>query len=133
MLSITGFEDIELRGDWTDKDPTPDTTTVVFLARKPAAGEAWEEAIDKLERIVIPLGNGPVGKLAYPAGHLGFSSPAVCSTSASRTTEAPPFANSSPSVSELRAYNLFPSGQITGTLLSGTWAFGVTENRWRLV
>jgi hypothetical protein len=36
MLSVAGFEDIDLRGDWTDEDPTPDTTTVVFLARKPA-------------------------------------------------------------------------------------------------
>jgi hypothetical protein len=37
MLNVAGFEDIELRGDWTDEDATPDTTTVVFLARKPAA------------------------------------------------------------------------------------------------
>ena len=36
MLSVTGFEDVELRSDWTDDEPTPDTTTVVFLARKPA-------------------------------------------------------------------------------------------------
>jgi hypothetical protein len=37
MLGVAGFEDIELRSDWTDEDATPDTTTVVFLARKPAA------------------------------------------------------------------------------------------------
>jgi SAM-dependent methyltransferase len=36
MLSVAGFEGIETRGDWTDAEPTPDTTTVVFLARKPA-------------------------------------------------------------------------------------------------
>ena len=37
MLRVAGFEDVELRSDWTDAEPTPDTTTVVFLARKPAA------------------------------------------------------------------------------------------------
>jgi len=36
MLSVAGFEDIDLRVDWTDEDPTPGTNTVVFLARKPA-------------------------------------------------------------------------------------------------
>jgi SAM-dependent methyltransferase len=36
MLSVAGFEDIDLRADWTDEDPTPGTNTVVFLARKPA-------------------------------------------------------------------------------------------------
>jgi hypothetical protein len=38
MLSVAGFEDIESRSDWTDGVPTPDTTTVVFLASKPASG-----------------------------------------------------------------------------------------------
>jgi SAM-dependent methyltransferase len=38
MLRVAGFEDIESRADWTDQDPTPETTTVVFLARKPANG-----------------------------------------------------------------------------------------------
>jgi hypothetical protein len=36
MLSVAGFEDIERRSDWTKDEPTPNTTTVVFLARKPA-------------------------------------------------------------------------------------------------
>lgn len=35
MLRVAGFEDIELRADWTDAQPTRDTATVVFLARKP--------------------------------------------------------------------------------------------------
>lgn len=35
MLSVAGFEDIELRDDWTDAEPTRDTANVVFLARKP--------------------------------------------------------------------------------------------------
>ena len=35
MLSAAGFEDIELRADWTDAEPTRDTTNVVFLAREP--------------------------------------------------------------------------------------------------
>ena len=38
MLSVAGFEGIQTRGDWIDEDPTPDTTTVVFLARKPVNG-----------------------------------------------------------------------------------------------
>ena len=38
MLSVAGFEGIQTRGDWIDEAPTPDTTTVVFLARKPANG-----------------------------------------------------------------------------------------------
>ncbi len=37
MLNVAGFEDIESRADWTAEDPIPDTATVVFLARKPAA------------------------------------------------------------------------------------------------
>jgi SAM-dependent methyltransferase len=36
MLRVAGFEDIELRADWTEAEPTRDTATVVFLARKPA-------------------------------------------------------------------------------------------------
>lgn len=36
MLRVAGFEDVELRADWTDAEPTRDTSTVVFLARKPA-------------------------------------------------------------------------------------------------
>jgi len=36
MLRVAGFEDIELRADWTDAEPTRDTSTVVFLARKAA-------------------------------------------------------------------------------------------------
>jgi SAM-dependent methyltransferase len=36
MLRVAGFEDIERRADWTDAEPTRDTKTVVFLARKPA-------------------------------------------------------------------------------------------------
>jgi SAM-dependent methyltransferase len=36
MLRVAGFEDIELRADWTDAEPTRDTSTLVFLARKPA-------------------------------------------------------------------------------------------------
>ena len=35
LLEAAGFEDIELRADWTDAAPTRDTATVVFLARKP--------------------------------------------------------------------------------------------------
>jgi hypothetical protein len=35
MLRVAGFEDIELRADWTDAEATRDTATVVFLARKP--------------------------------------------------------------------------------------------------
>jgi len=35
MLRVAGFEDIEFRADWTDAEPTRDTATVVFLARKP--------------------------------------------------------------------------------------------------
>lgn len=35
MLRVAGFEDIELRSDWTDAEATRDTATVVFLARKP--------------------------------------------------------------------------------------------------
>jgi hypothetical protein len=35
MLEVAGFEDIELRADWTDAEPTRDTPTVVLLARKP--------------------------------------------------------------------------------------------------
>jgi hypothetical protein len=36
MLRVAGFEDVELRADWTHAEPTRDTSTVVFLARKPA-------------------------------------------------------------------------------------------------
>lgn len=35
MLEAAGFTDIELRGDYTDEEPTGDTEFVVFLARKP--------------------------------------------------------------------------------------------------
>ena len=36
MLRVAGFEDIELRDDWTDAEPTRDTANMVFLARKPS-------------------------------------------------------------------------------------------------
>jgi SAM-dependent methyltransferase len=35
MLETTGFEDIALRGDYTDAQPRADTGFVVFIARKP--------------------------------------------------------------------------------------------------
>lgn len=35
MLDRAGFTDIELRGDYTDEEPTGDTEVVVFTARKP--------------------------------------------------------------------------------------------------
>jgi len=45
MLRVAGFEDIETRADWTVEDPTPDTATVVFLARKPAARGSGPEPV----------------------------------------------------------------------------------------
>jgi SAM-dependent methyltransferase len=35
MLERAGFSDIEVRGDYTDEEPTSDTEFVVFTARKP--------------------------------------------------------------------------------------------------
>jgi hypothetical protein len=37
LLESAGFRDIERRAAWTDAAPTAETTTVVFLARKPGA------------------------------------------------------------------------------------------------
>jgi hypothetical protein len=36
LLELTGFVDVTLRADYTDKEPGPDTDFVVFIARKPA-------------------------------------------------------------------------------------------------
>jgi ATP-dependent Clp protease ATP-binding subunit ClpA len=35
MLKGAGFEDVVVRGDYTDSEPTNDTRFVVFMARKP--------------------------------------------------------------------------------------------------
>lgn len=35
MLERAGFAEIEMRGDQTDEGPTPDTASIVFIARKP--------------------------------------------------------------------------------------------------
>ena len=34
MLERAGFSEIELRGDYADKEPTSDTEFVVFIARR---------------------------------------------------------------------------------------------------
>ena len=36
MLERAGFADIQIRGDYTDEEPTDDTGFVVFIARKPS-------------------------------------------------------------------------------------------------
>jgi hypothetical protein len=35
MLEGAGFEDVVVRGDYTDSEPTDETDFVVFIARKP--------------------------------------------------------------------------------------------------
>lgn len=35
LLERAGFTDIQIRGDYTDEEPTSDTDFVVFIARKP--------------------------------------------------------------------------------------------------
>jgi SAM-dependent methyltransferase len=35
MLEVAGFEDVQLRDNWTDAKPTRDTANIVFVARKP--------------------------------------------------------------------------------------------------
>jgi SAM-dependent methyltransferase len=37
MIERTGFTDLELTADYTDEEPTVDSETVVFIARKPVA------------------------------------------------------------------------------------------------
>jgi hypothetical protein len=38
MLERAGFEDIEVRGDYRDEEPTGDTEFVVYSGRKPRGG-----------------------------------------------------------------------------------------------
>jgi hypothetical protein len=40
MLERAGFQDIEVHADYTDEEPTGDTATVVFIARKSSDGTA---------------------------------------------------------------------------------------------
>jgi hypothetical protein len=35
MIEAAGFVDVELRGDYTDAEPTADSAFVVFIGRKP--------------------------------------------------------------------------------------------------
>jgi SAM-dependent methyltransferase len=43
MLERAGFRDVEMRGDYTDEEPTRDTEFVVYIARRPRDGSTTHD------------------------------------------------------------------------------------------